>query len=419
MQTVTEPERTLPVSGEFEIIICGGGPAGISAACAAARRGRKTLLLERNNCLGGIWTAGLMPWILDQHNKHGFLAELRREIPRHGGWLTPTGKLGIPPEEFKYLLERFALDSGVTIRYGMTVAGAVRDNRTITHVITESKSGREAWKAQCFIDCTGDGDLAAVSGCGFDYAGEDGHAQPSSLNGLLGGLELAEVESYLTTSNGKGLFLAALRNAGVEPTYDKPTLIHFGSGVFGLMSFHGYGTCPFSTQSITEMILKGRDELHRQVDALRRLGGVWRNIVLLATSEQLGIREGRRIHGRETVTGDHLKGIVKTECPVCRITAQPDIHAPEPNRGSGIVKVAFRCSNYDIPWGALLSADRDNLLMAGRCISGDFIAHSSYRMSGNAIPMGEAAGIGAALAVQMNCLPPEVPFEAMASQIEL
>ena len=262
MQTVTEPERTLPVSGEFEIIICGGGPAGISAACAAARRGRKTLLLERNNCLGGIWTAGLMPWILDQHNKHGFLAELRREIPRHGGWLTPTGKLGIPPEEFKYLLERFALDSGVTIRYGMTVAGAVRDNRTITHVITESKSGREAWKAQCFIDCTGDGDLAAVSGCGFDYAGEDGHAQPSSLNGLLGGLELAEVESYLTTSNGKGLFLAALRNAGVEPTYDKPTLIHFGSGVFGLMSFHGYGTCPFSTQSITEMILKGRDELH-------------------------------------------------------------------------------------------------------------------------------------------------------------
>lgn len=97
MQTVTEPERTLPVSGEFEIIICGGGPAGISAACAAARRGRKTLLLERNSCLGGIWTAGLMPWILDQHNKHGFLAELRREIPRHGGWLTPTGKLGIPP----------------------------------------------------------------------------------------------------------------------------------------------------------------------------------------------------------------------------------------------------------------------------------------------------------------------------------
>ena len=184
-------------------------------------------------------------------------------------------------------------------------------------------------------------------------------------------------------------------------------------------SFYGYGTCPFSTQSITEMILKGRDELHRQVDALRRLGGVWRNIVLLATSEQLGIREGRRIHGRETVTGDHLKGIVKTECPVCRITAQPDIHAPDPNRGSGIVKVAFRCSNYDIPWGALLSADRDNLLMAGRCISGDFIAHSSYRMSGNAVPMGEAAGIGAALAVQMNCLPPEVPFEAMASQIEL
>ena len=100
MQTVTEPERTLRVSGEFEIIICGGGPAGIPAACAAARRGRKTLLLERNNCLGGIWTAGLMPWILDQHNKHGFLAELRREIPRHGGWLTPTGKLGIPPEEF-------------------------------------------------------------------------------------------------------------------------------------------------------------------------------------------------------------------------------------------------------------------------------------------------------------------------------
>ena len=104
----------------------------------------------------------------------------------------------------------------------------------------------------------------------------------------------------------------------------------------------------------------------------------------------------------------HLASGGRSGQPVCRATFCVDVHAPDPSKGNVVSEQKVRTKPYDIPWGALVSGEISNLLMAGRCISGDFVAHSSYRVTGNAVPMGEAAGIGAAVSVRENILPSEV-----------
>ncbi|MDD4755775.1 MAG: FAD-dependent oxidoreductase, partial [Prolixibacteraceae bacterium] len=167
--SVTEVQRIVPVMGNYEVVVCGAGPAGVSAAIEAARKGAKTLLVEAHGCLGGIWTAGLLTWILDQAGKTGFMREIEAQLIARGGANREidTGKvLSFNPEVMKFMLEELCVEAGVDILYHTRVVSSVQDdNKRLTHIITESKSGREAWAGKIFLHTTGDGDLAAVSGC--------------------------------------------------------------------------------------------------------------------------------------------------------------------------------------------------------------------------------------------------------------
>lgn len=408
MEKFCEISRQIPVKGEYDIIVCGGGPAGTAAALAAARQGASVMLLERNQCCGGIWTSGAMPWVLDHKNKTGILDEIRSLCLQRGGMIHASGSLSCPPDPLKLLLEELLEAAGVRLRYGTLITGVQLSGRNITHVITESKSGPEAWGAKRFIDCTGDGDLAAFAGCSFEFGGDDGNTQPSSFIGILCGIDPEEVSSYLASNGGKPKFKELMESHGVYPSYGMPSLFHFGQGIFGLMTNHGYKVNAIDADNLTEKIIEGRKELHYHVDFLRSLGGIWRNIALAGSSDNLGVREGRRIKGIEYVDFQHLGSGGRCDNAICRTTFCVDVHAPDPAKGNVIADQKVHTKPYDIPWGALVSAERDNLLMAGRCISGDFIAHSSYRVTGNSVPMGEAAGMGAAVSIRENILPSEV-----------
>jgi hypothetical protein len=174
------------------------------------------------------------------------------------------------------------------------------------------------------------------------------------------------------------------------------------------MSNHGYKVNAIDADNLTRKVIEGRRELHTHVNFLRSLGCIWRNIALAGSSDNLGVREGRRIKGVEYVDWKHLGSGGRCPNAVCRATFCVDVHAPDPTKGNVIAQQKVSTKPYDIPWGALVSAERENLLMAGRCISGDFIAHSSYRVTGNSVPLGEAAGFGAAISIKENILPSEV-----------
>jgi hypothetical protein len=247
-----------------------------------------------------------------------------------------------------------------------------------------------------------------------------------SMIALLSGIEPEEVTPFvrgLAEPGGepdpKARLLAELRRAGVTPSYTRPTLFCIRQGLFCLMANHEYGVSATDAAAVTAATVRGREEVHRLVDALRRLGGAWQNVQIIATAEHIGVREGRRVHGRYEVSRNDLISGARHKDAVCRVTFPVDVHSTDPKRDKGIMREGVHAKPYDIPYRALIARDIDGLLLAGRCISGDFIAHSSYRVTGNAVAMGEAAGTAAAMAARTHRLPQDVPFSEISRTLQM
>lgn len=415
--SLRESAREIQVAGRNQVIVCGGGPAGVAAALAAARAGADVRLVELAGCLGGVWTAGLLTKILDSENKSGIMAELLKLFRERGSDVAKQTRGTVyDPEIAKLVLEELLVEAGVKILLHTRVVGAVTDDRNrIAAIVTESKAGRQAWTADRFIDCTGDGDLAAQAGCQFDVGfGGDCICQPMSMLALLTGIDPKAVSEYIreTGSSAKSKLLVLMEDSGIKPTYRAPTLRHLHSGIFSIMTNHEYGVSAFDVDAITEATIRARSEIHKIVNGLRKIGGPWSDLAVVATAEQIGVREGRRIRGRYEITSDDLAAGLRHKESICRAKFPIDVHALS-TAGNKEVDHSFRSKGlkpYDIPYPALVAADVDGLLMAGRCISGDFVAHSSYRVTGNSVPMGEATGIAAAVSLQQGVMPHELTW---------
>jgi hypothetical protein len=419
---VKESERRVPIKGSYDVIVAGAGPAGVSAAIEAGRSGAKTLLLENNGCLGGVWTSGLLTWILDQKNKSGLLREMIDDLKKRDALsLIPTGSsLSFDVEEMKLLLEEYCQGAGVDICLHTRVVGAMCNKKKwLTHIVTESKSGREAWAGKIFIDTTGDGDLAALSGCQFDYGDPENNfaAQPFSLLAMIGGVQFDAIKSFVrwaedTGSGSKKRLLDLIQRGGFNPSYQNPSIFPIRNDLFMIMVNHEYGLSGANMTDVSKATLHARKEINQVVKALKKTGGAWKDIRVIVTAEQIGIREGRRIHGLYTVTAQDIVDGRRHEDAVCRVTFGIDVHSiNKTHENSTGYNRGLKSQSYDIPLRALIAKDVNGLMMAGRCISGDFIAHSSYRVTGNAVVMGQAAGRVAAVAARENVLPQDVSFD--------
>lgn len=421
-KSLLEAERSIPVAGRSDVLVCGGGPAGIGAALAAARAGASVQLIEVAGCLGGVWTVGLLTKILDAENKSGIMQELLREFSARGSAVARKSKGTVyDPEIAKLVLEELCVAAKVRIQLHTRLVGAVTDgSKRIVAVITESKSGRQAWLADRFVDCSGDGDLAAHAGCQFDVGvGQDCACQPMSMLALLTGVDPEAIRPYIreTGSEAKRRLLKLMEANGVNPSYRAPTLRHLHSGIYSIMTNHEYGVSAFDAGAITEATLRARKEIHEIVEGMRKLGGPWQGLSIVATAEQIGVREGRRIRGRYEISSRDLATGLRHEQAVCRAKFPIDVHALNA-KGNKEISRDFKKGGlkpYDIPYPALVAADVDGLLMAGRCISGDFIAHSSYRVTGNSVPMGEAAGLAAAVSIRKKAMPHELDWRDVRS----
>lgn len=425
--TFPEPARDIPLRDDADVIVCGGGPAGIAAAITAARCGARVRLFELQGSLGGVWTSGLLTYIFD-FNKPGITSEIARRLDDR------AARTVVRPDQFVYATEdmRLVLDemcAGVDVRCLLhtRVAAAYRDGSRLATIITESKSGREAWRARAFIDATGDGDLGALAGCAWDIGqGSDCSCQPMTLNALITVRDAGAIKDCISFYGGTAVhipavehFLAEIRRAGAEPSYGHPTLFQARGNLLTLMVNHEYGIKPFENDKVTGATIRARAEVHHIAAALRALGGRWADLQIVATAEQIGIRDGRRIHGRYTVTRDDLAAGAHHADAVAKVTFNVDIHAPtrEKNQSEPISHGDLKMKPYDIPLRALIAKEVDGLMMAGRCISGDFIAHASYRVTGNAVAMGEAAGAVAAIAAKTNRLPHEIDWSVAEAKL--
>lgn len=423
-----EPGREIPVVDDVDVIVCGAGPAGVAAAITAARTGAKVRLFEWRGCLGGVWTAGLLGYLLD-FRKPGFAKELNHRMTerniRRG---TSESSICYEPEGMKLLLEEMCVEAGVKFQLHTRVAAAYRDGRTLKTIITESKSGRQAWRAKTFIDTTGDGDLGALAGCEWEVGeAENCPCQPMSLNALLVVKDAAALEKYIHASDpskkdniSKDEFKSEIKRAGLDPSYGKPTLWQIRDNLLLVMMNHEYGVLPFDADAVTAATVRARAELNRIVNGLRALGGPWEGIQLAATAEQIGVRDGRRIRGRYVVNKEDVVAGIRHDDAVVRPTFSIDVHAltAEINKTSAYTNHGLKVKPYDIPLRALIARDVDGLMMAGRCISGDFISHASYRVTGNATRMGEAAGVISGIAALTKRMPHDVAWQEGQTKLD-
>lgn len=421
-----EPSRRLPLNNDADVIVCGAGPAGIAAALAAARAGARTRLFEVHGCLGGVWTAGLLTYIFD-FDKPGLTREIVKILDERDARRSQNpSRFVYEPEEMKILLEELCAAAGVNVQLFTRVSAAYREGNRLRTIVTESKAGRQAWRAPVFIDTTGDGDLGALANCEWEVGQlEDCPCQPMTMNALAVVRDAEAIGRFMSfyrsdAFRGEGghltaveAFKAELKRAGVTASYGHPTIFPVRENLVMLMLNHEYGIKPWEAAAISEATMRSRAEVFKIMRALRKLGGPWEGLQIAATAEQIGVRDGRRILGRYQVTREDLVKGVRHDDAVARVTFGVDIHAhsKEANRKEPIHRANTKAKPYDIPLRALIAKDVDGLMMAGRCISGDFVAHASYRVTGNAVAMGEAAGAVAAIAAQSNRLPHEVDWK--------
>lgn len=419
-----EAAQDVPLVTDADVIVCGAGPAGVTAAITAARAGARVRLFEWRGCLGGVWTAGLLGYLLD-FDKTGFARELLVRLDKAGARRgTSMKSICYEPEGMKLLLEEMCVEAGVKFQLHTRVAAAYRDGRRLATIITESKSGRQAWRAPVFIDTTGDGDLGAQAGCDFQFGeSKECPCQPMSLNALLVCKDAHALADFIHGSDpskqdsiSKDKFLETIKSTGHFPSYSKPTLWQVRDNLLLVMMNHEFGIKPFDAAQVTEATVRARAEMNKIVGNLRKLGGPWEGLQIAATAEQIGVRDGRRITGRYVVSKEDLVSGARHEDGVTRPTFGVDIHAitAEHNKTAGYENRGIKVKPYDIPLRAMIARDVDGLMMAGRCISGDFIAHASYRVTGNSVGMGEAAGVVATIAAKSKRLPHEVAWSEAA-----
>lgn len=419
--------KKLKIHNQADVVVCGGGPAGFAASVRAARLGARVRLLESLSALGGVWSMGMLSTVSDMRQKTSFIREFETCLERMSAaplrrdlsCVHPTVEhaFSISPEWVKGAMEAMCLDAGVQVRLYSPVVAVEREGSAITGVVTESKSGRECWRAPVFVDATGDGDVAAGAGCGFEKGHPDhGRMQPMSMHALFCGVNEEDMLPYICWGRApddkrpRKSFAEELKRAGVEVSYGMPGIHQLGGGLFFLGVNHEYEPDSIDADALSRATLRGRAECLRVIAGLKRLGGIWKNIEAAVSSPSIGVREGRRIHGRYTLTQDDLVNGKRHEDAVCRVTFPVDIHSTDPGKDKGYGNGGVKAKPYDIPARALIAADVDNLFLAGRCISGDFVAHASYRVVGNALVMGEAVGVMAALASKTGKPPHDVPF---------
>lgn len=377
------------------ILVCGGGPAGVAAAVTAAENGAEVILLEKNACLGGTLTASLIGIILDEKDKkEGFTRRICDKIN------TEVNEFGVPVYEAeKYIFEQMCINAGVKLLYNTFVFEVKVETDKIIEVITASKSGKKSYYPEVIIDATGDGDIAYMAGCEFDVGNEKGETQPMSMVAVVSGIDVIEAESMLSSPEkpfweSRNNFNGLLNKLGIQTSMGGcANITKINESLCYISINHEYGYKFDNSEELTIAMANARKEIYETVKALKKHGGAFKNIALACTPEMIGVREGRRIKGIETVTIDDMINGRKRENGVCRVTYWVDIHALKKNDN----KKGFEGDNitvlpYDIPMGALVPKKCKNLVLSGRNISGDFYTHASYRVAGNMFSVGQASG---------------------------
>lgn len=356
---VREPKRRIPVIASADIVVVGGGPAGVAAAVSAAREGADVLLIEKNYFLGGLWTGGLVLPVIDTHGKDrngetiqvmcGFGKEIVDELLKMNCCIIKNERPVIDPEATKYLLDRKIEEAGVRILFNTYVTNVLMSGNEIKTLIIESKSGRCAIQTKLVIDCSGDGDI-------IEWAGESFEKRLYQIGAMwrTGGVTIDHKEATP---------IPGVINQHMDGEKDQDGLDIFNT---------------------SRLQLKIRKEIWDRVEELKKTPGC-EGAYLLETPPMLGVRITRVLDAIHTIRTEDYQNYAE----------YPDtIGVGGRSRG--------RKPMWQIPYRALLPKHCPNLIVGGRCIGAEKGVTFDAREVGTCLITGQAAGTAAWIALSQR-----------------
>jgi len=425
--TVAEPARATPVFGEYDIVVLGGGPAGIAAATSAARHGARTLLVERYGFLGGMGTAAGVTNFCGLHANvhgeivqvvHGIADDLLARMRRLGGLNEPHlifGRIHAQAYDtaaLKCAADALVVDAGVELLFHAFAVGVARGADRIDALLLETKSGRLAVRARTFIDCSGDGDLGHFAGVAMEKGDAAGALLYPTLMFRVGNVDAASagqawrtIPERMDRAEATGEFHFPRRGAIVRP---QKHAYEWRVNVTQLKNADGSATDGTDARSLSAAELEGRRQAVDYLRFLRAKVPGFENAYALDIAPQLGIRETRRLVGEAKVSADDVLGCADVDDAIgvngwpLELHIAGDVEWRWPREGSrGFNQLPYRML---LPKRAL-PGSVDNVLFAGRCASMTHEGHSAARVSGPCFVMGQAAGTAAALALAAGVRP--------------
>lgn len=429
-----EPSREVPILADVDVLVVGGGPAGVAAATAAARSGARTLLVEESGGFGGMWTQGL---VITLAGYNSWLAPSRQRVVDGvgGEWLRRAASMGgasdhdgwvlnSDPEKMKLVADELLTDAGVDFLLHVLVTYPIVEDGTVVGCVLETREGRLAVTAKVTVDATGNGDVIARSGT--DWLKGD-TLQPMTMPIYISNVAPDPEVDHLTPAHvrigpeagyldGRGLAdsQAARRDVPLDLDTMRAARIRGELPVFGGPWFGGMEKSEVwvntvriigdatDNRDLTRAEVQGRRDAHTLFAYLRDHVDGFERSRLERTSPTIGIRETRRLVGVMTLTGDEIRAGEQADDSIALGAWPIDVHPTDGDFGAHTMYVP---APYGIPYGALVPATTDGLLAAGRCISVDREALGSARVGATCCATGHAAGTAAALSARSGAQP--------------
>ncbi|RTL73266.1 MAG: FAD-dependent oxidoreductase [Hyphomicrobiales bacterium] len=434
-RTLLEPAREIPVHGAYEVVVLGGGPAGIAAATAAARAGRRTLLIERYGFLGGMGTAagvtnfcGLHANVQGEHRRvvEGIAADLLDRIDRLGGLNAPHRVLGridaqaYDTSAYKLAADDLLIAAGVEILFHGLAAGVQMESADrIAALFVETKSGRRAILGDLFIDCSGDGDIAAWAGAPYEVGDGQGNLLYPSAMFRINAVDTARVDHDWGAL--ARLMAEAERTSNRRFPRKSPIVrpqkngIEWRANMTQVAGEDGRAIDGTNAEELSQGEIIGRRQIADVFQFLKTVPGFEQSYIV-DIAPQLGIRETRRIQGAYMLSEDDVLGCADFDDSIGVNGWPVEAHVA----GDVVFKFAPVGSRgfNELPYRMLLPQNVANLLVAGRCASMTHMGQSAARVSGACFVMGEAAGTAADMALATGTTPANIDIPELQARLQ-
>lgn len=394
---------------KYDIVVVGGGFAGIGAALAAARDGKNVLLVEQNGALGGAAVNSLvmpyMPFYTNILNAdgaverkfltRGIFEEINKRLSVSNKYNVIDDFADFDSEYLKIILDRMMKEYKVDVLFHTTLCDVEKCGRKITAIVTVSVAGKMKIEADCFVDATGDANLSVFAGCDFNLGRpEDSLCQPMTLCFRVSNVcyedfikQKPEILKLYREYQAEGKIKNPRENVlTFKPLVDN--MVHFNSTRIVKLN----PTDPFDL-SCAEM--EAREQMLELFNFLKDNFSSFKNAQIAISASSIGVRESRMVKGEHCLTCEEILNTTKFDTAIAAGNYDIDIHNPE---GGGTHHLFFKAGQYyTIPYGSIVAKDCDNLFVAGRCISCDHETQASIRIMPICCATGEAAGVAAAL----------------------